>query len=272
MDAATYSPLLQLQRAPAEPSSGWGHAKLVDRRLAHVWSRLARLKKVRVTVPMVVKEFFWWRIAPLQRHSRPMWAFTGSKDPMRLQVPALPSKTLRTVLELLTGDPAPATLPEEGCLLYQCSNKEDFVKERPLFDEWGLRLVGLEGPRENPIFVTPMLVDPATCAPDVDAGGERHRVLPGRPLGERMSLGAPEIAVLEVPASAPEVVAGELVRPGAPEAAAPEAPANAPEMAVCGPVAKGHAPTLGSLRLNLGALRKRKGLWSCSGDAYRPQE
>ena len=84
---------------------------------------------------MGVKEFVRWHIAPLQCHSRLVWAFTGNKDPMRLRVPALPSKKLGAMLKLLMGDSVPTMLPEEGCLLYQCSNKEDFVMEMPLFDE-----------------------------------------------------------------------------------------------------------------------------------------
>ena len=76
-----------------------GHVKLVDHRLAHVCSRLTRLKKVGVTAPMVVREFVRCRIALLQHHSHPMWDFAGSTDPMRLQVPALHSKMLRTILK-----------------------------------------------------------------------------------------------------------------------------------------------------------------------------
>ena len=83
--------------------------KLVDQWLAHVWRRLDRLKKLGMIAPMVVKEFVQCHIAPLERHSRQMWAFSGSGDPMRLHVPALPPAALRTVLELLTGDPAPAS-------------------------------------------------------------------------------------------------------------------------------------------------------------------
>ena len=111
-------PLLQHPQSPAEPSSGWGHAKLIDRRLIRVWSRLAELKKAGVTVLMVVRELVRRRIAPLQHHSRPMRAFAGFKDPMRLQVPSLPSKTLQIVLQLLTGDPAPVVHPADKCLLY----------------------------------------------------------------------------------------------------------------------------------------------------------
>ena len=57
VDGGVLNSLLLLPRAPALPSSGWGHTKLVDHRLAHVWRRLARLKKLGVTAPMVVKEF-----------------------------------------------------------------------------------------------------------------------------------------------------------------------------------------------------------------------
>ena len=47
----------------------------------------------------------------------------------------------------------------------------------------GLHPKGLEGPRENSIFVAPLLVDPVVHAPDVMQGGERHRVPLGRLLG-----------------------------------------------------------------------------------------
>ena len=33
-----------------------------------------------VTTPMVVKEFVKRRVAPLQRHSRPMWTLLNSQD------------------------------------------------------------------------------------------------------------------------------------------------------------------------------------------------
>ena len=166
----------------------------------------------------------------------------------------------------------------------------------PLLDEWGLRLEGLEGPRENPIFVAPVLVDPVARAPNEDAAGRAPPGTPGATPGERVLSGAPEMAGPEAPSKALEAAPGELVRPGAPkakagelvwpdapearagelvrpnahEATAPEAQASAPEVGACCPVAKGHAPTPGSLCLGLAALYKRKGLPSCSGDAYRP--
>ena len=87
------------------------------------------------------------------------------------------------MLEVLTGVPLPDDLPGKSCLLYRCLNKVQFVEHMPSFDEWGLRPVGLVGPRENPIFVAPLLIDPTARTPDVDAGGERHRVPLGRLLG-----------------------------------------------------------------------------------------
>ena len=157
VDVGVRNPLLLLPRIPAAPSSGWEHARLADQRLAHVWLWLARLKGLGVTAPMVVKKFIRCGIAPLHRHSRPMWTFSGYGDRMRLQVPALPPEARRTMLELLTGDPMPANLLEEGCLLYCCSNKVEFARQMPPFDEWGLRPAGLEGPHESPFFMAPLV-------------------------------------------------------------------------------------------------------------------
>ena len=126
VDAGTRSPLFLTPRVPAEPSTGWGHVKLLDHRLAHVWKRLAELQKLGVTSPMVLKEFVRQRIALLQHHSRLMWTFTSAEDSMRLQEPTLTSKTISKVLELLAGDSKPTDLPRNGCLLYQCSNKVAF--------------------------------------------------------------------------------------------------------------------------------------------------
>ena len=41
VDAAAYGPLLLIPTAPVEPSSSWGHVKLIDPRLARVMTRLA---------------------------------------------------------------------------------------------------------------------------------------------------------------------------------------------------------------------------------------
>jgi len=164
MDARAFSPLLTIPGSLALPSSGWYHEKLTDRRLAFVWKRLVRLQELEVTAPMVVKEFVKQRIAPLQRHSHSMWDFTGVGDPIRLQRPSLAADTLGMVLKLLTGEFEPANLPGGGCLLYLCSNKAAFAAQMPLFDEWGLLPEGIEGPRENPVFVAPLLIDPAARA------------------------------------------------------------------------------------------------------------
>ena len=166
-----------------------------------------------MTVSMVVREFVRRRIAPLQCHSRPMWAFTGPNDTMMLQVPSLPSKTLCTVLELLMGDPAPAVLPAEGFLLYNCSNREAFVEKMLGFDEWGLLPEGHEGPRENPILVAPVLVDLVARPCKVVVGGSAPEVAGG----EQAPPNAPEVAArgqappndVEVPARDPADSTGE---------------------------------------------------------------
>ena len=42
--------------------------------------------------------------------------------------------------------------------------------QMPLFDEWGLLPEGIEGPRNNPVFMAPLLIDPTARAPSVEVG------------------------------------------------------------------------------------------------------
>ena len=78
-----------------------------------------------MTAPKVVKEFLQRCIAPLQRHSRRMWAFAGHKDRMRLQEEDLAPEVLSTVLRVLM-----AILPQEafGMMVPSCI----FARARPI--------------------------------------------------------------------------------------------------------------------------------------------
>src|SRR4051812_36572239 len=87
-----------------------------------------------------------------------MWAFSGHGDRMRLQQEDLTPGVLRIVLLVLTGDPNPGSIHRGGALLYLCQNRDDFVRQMPFFDEWGLRPAGFQGPRENPVVVTTLSV------------------------------------------------------------------------------------------------------------------
>ena len=104
------SALLMHPTLPVVPNSGWGHEALVSPRLAFVWHRFKSLRALNMTAPKVVKEFLQCRIAPLQRHSRPMWALTGYQDRMWLQDTELAPETLKKVVEVLTGDPSPGDI------------------------------------------------------------------------------------------------------------------------------------------------------------------
>ena len=172
VDAGVLSPLLRLPMGPAVPNSGWSHQKLSSPRLALVWARLRLLKDRGVTAPMVVKEFVKRRVALLQRHSRPMWTLLNSQDHMRFQESGLPLGTRQTVLKVLTGVPLPAEMPGKNCLLYRCKNKDEFAASMPSLDEWGLRPIGLVGPRENPIVVVPFLAAGAELTPSGVQEGE----------------------------------------------------------------------------------------------------
>ena len=103
------------------------------------------------------------------------------------------------MLLVLTGDPSPDSIRHGGALLYLCSNRGDFVKQMPGFDEWGLRPAGLRGPRENPVMVTALLV--AHGGPSSSGGAGRH----GLPKAE----GAP--ARVTTPGGTPEGAAPEAL-------------------------------------------------------------
>ena len=63
-----------------------------------------------MTAPKVVKEFLLHHVAPLQHHSRRMWAFSGRDDRMRLQEEDLTPEVPRTALLTLMGDPNPGSI------------------------------------------------------------------------------------------------------------------------------------------------------------------
>ena len=101
VDAGVLNPLLQAPVGPAIPNSGWGHQRFTSPYLAPVWARLRWLKDLGVTAPMVVREFVRRRVAPLQRHSRPLWALLSGQDNMRFQEEGLPLAARQTVLTVL---------------------------------------------------------------------------------------------------------------------------------------------------------------------------
>lgn len=174
------------------------------------------------------------------------------------------------MLELLTGDPVPAKLPKNVCLLYNCSNMESFVKQMPLCDEWGLRPEGLGGHRGNPVLVTPLLVDPAVRAPN---SGVEGRALPDTPeaVGEEESTPCvPEEAAPRASACAREVTRHRQARPIAAGEASPASPASASEATPCPRDTEDRAPALGLLRPNLEVLRKNRKLRCHDIGGFRP--
>lgn len=180
VDAAQFSPLLQTPAFPAVASSRWVHERLSDPRLTQVEARMADLRAAGVTAGMIVKEFLRRRIAPFQRHSRPMWAFSGQEDTMRLQMGRLPPDMLDEIVRVLTGE-VPGDLPKKGYPLYNYTSREAFARRMPHFDQWGLLPEGQVGPQDNPFLAVPMPAALASVECLVTAGGRRRGIPPGHP-------------------------------------------------------------------------------------------
>ncbi|KAE8815384.1 hypothetical protein D1007_07230 [Hordeum vulgare] len=127
--------LFQPPLIPATPNHGWARGELGDSRFALVLARLDKLKRG-VMMAMVVRGFVCRRITPIQCHSRPIWAFSGPRDPMRIQVLPHPPDVLLELLRRLTGG-EPDKLPRSGLPLYKLKVPGALVIEMSLFDEWG---------------------------------------------------------------------------------------------------------------------------------------
>ena len=277
VDAGVLSPLLQVPAGPAISNSGWGHQKLTSPRLAPVWARLRRLKDRGVTAPMVVKEFVKRRVAPLQRHSCPMWDLLSSQDHMRFQEKGLPLATRQTVLTVLSGVPLPDDMPRNSCPLYCCENKAAFAASMPSFDKWGLHPIGLVGPRENPVVVVPFLAIGAGLAQGGGAGGRAATGAGGSSAEGHRPSGDPGVSSSGACDPPPEASVAEEMQQVAPESEAPGASGGCSERAQgCSPRSGSpkaiplgsssaslrtgcHVQRFGRLCVDFEELRKRKG-------------
>ncbi|KAE8811753.1 hypothetical protein D1007_11559 [Hordeum vulgare] len=126
--------LFQPPLTPATPNWEWRREEINDPGLVPVLTRLGKLKRAGVTMAMVVREFFCRRIAPLQRHSRPMWAYAGRRDAMRIQILPLSSDVLCELLRRLTGDDRDELL-QTGLPLDKFKAPGALVAEMPLFED-----------------------------------------------------------------------------------------------------------------------------------------
>src|SRR4051812_42790052 len=154
-----------------------------------------------------------------------MWAFSGHGDRMRLQQEDLTPGVLKTVLLVLTGDPNPGSIQRGGALLYLCQNMDDFVRQMPSFDEWGLRPAGFQGPRENPVVVTALPVGLGESSSSGGAGRQETVGAEKAPearaaeaVGVAQPLPALGAVAPEAPAASSAEVTGSARQAGAPDA------------------------------------------------------
>ena len=164
-------------------------------------------------------------------------------------------------------------------MLYLCQIRGDFVKQMPVFDEWGPRPAGLQGPRENPVTVTALPVGQGDSSSSGGAGRHEAPEAEGDPGVVTAPGEAHEEAALGARAAEAE---GGMQLPSAPAAETPEAPvaslgeatgsahqAGAPDAdrldAPSSSQADPCAQLLARFRVDFEALRKRR---EALGDDY----
>ena len=150
----------------------------------------------------------------------------------------------------------------------------------PSFDEWGLRPMGLVGPRENPLAVVALPVARGGPSSSGGAGRQGPPRAEGAAVGITAPRGTPEVAA---PEAGPAAIEGVELRPAASVVGAPDAPATL-NGAASGGVCQGDVPDashpgasslpqtdpyaelLGRFRVDFEALRKRRE--ALGGDDY----
>ncbi|XP_044335596.1 putative uncharacterized protein ENSP00000383309 [Triticum aestivum] len=142
---------------------------------------------------------------------------------MRFQEEGLPLTMRQMVLAVLTGAPLPDDMPKKSCLLYRCENKAEFAAGTPSFDVWGLRPIGLVGPRENPVDVVPFLAAGAELAPSEGAGGQAPTEVGGPSAEEHMPRGDLGASSSGAHDPSPGASVTEATQHAVPEVKAPEA-------------------------------------------------
>ena len=146
------------------------------------------------------------------------------------------------------------------------------MKQMPVFDEWGPRPAGLQGPRENPMVVTALPVGQGDSSSSGRAGRHEAPEAEGAPGAVTATGEAHEEAALGARAAEAE---DDEQLPSMPATGAPEAPAaslgeaigsghqagasaadrlDAPSSSKVDPCAQ----LLGRFRMNFEALRKRR--------------
>ena len=147
----------------------------------------------------------------------------------------------------------------------------------PSFDEWGLRPIGLVGPRENPVVVVPFFAAGAELAPGEGAGGRAPTGAGDSSAEEHMPSGDPGASSSGACDPPPEASVTEETQHAAPEAKAPGAsggcgetvPGCLPQPGTPEDILPGsssvplhtcrHVQRFGRLCVDFEELRKRKG-------------
>ena len=97
------------------------------------------------------------------------------------------------------------------------------MNQMPIFDEWGPRPAGLQGPHDNSVMVTALLVGQGDSSSSGGAGRHEAPEAEGAPGGVTAPGDAHEGAALGARAAEAE---GDKKLPSAPATEAPEAPAT----------------------------------------------
>jgi len=141
VDAKTENSFFDVPEAPPLKNSSWSKVSLQSPKVADLEARMKLLREAGLTGQMVVEDFVKRRIAPLQRHTKPMWMYSGPSDPMRLHCNDHRPAVVATIMGTLFINPdVPVPLNDNMRPLHQYSmgRRLEILELMPEFTPRGL--------------------------------------------------------------------------------------------------------------------------------------
>ena len=180
------SSLLEVPEAPPVKNTHWSKRSLEGQAIADLVGHLRALREHGLTGQLVAAEFVRRRIAPLQAHKKPMWAYTGPTDPLRLHLSDHRPAVVETILGGLFVNPeVPARVHVAIRPLFEVPDKRRAtLAQAPAFTP-----LGLAGDEEEE---EPMPADTteSPSASDSEQGDAETRVEPSAGVGSSAGAGS----------------------------------------------------------------------------------
>jgi hypothetical protein len=205
VDAKTQNSFFDVPEAPPLKNSNWSSATLQSPKIADLVARMKLVRDAGLTGQMVAEDFVRRRIAPLQKHTKPMWMYSGPADAMRLHCSSHLPEVVASIMGILfTAPEVPVPRSELAKPLHQITPKKRLaiLELMPEFTPQGL--AGEEKKEDAAPVVEEDWASESPAASDADLGVTCGGANPSAGEASSSRPAPPEGEVLEISSSGDE--------------------------------------------------------------------